>query len=180
MFGIIGKINSVATNKAVITKFLYEECLAELSGAYDVSMEELQAFFDPKLTLKFDDEIVDDLIKLAGETCKIVVEGGKILSVAPINLVEKINEELEKTRVECKVDLDTILCGSPASLRGKIQEILDIITRLQNASGMAEEGAVIEEASKRGLREDEIRMIMRKLLREGTIWSPKDGFLKVT
>jgi len=31
-------------------------------------MEELQAFFDPKLTLKFDDEIVDDLIKLAGET----------------------------------------------------------------------------------------------------------------
>jgi flagellin-specific chaperone FliS len=175
MFEIIGKINSVATNKAVVTKFLYEKCLAELSGAYDVSVEELQAFFDPKLTLKFDDEIVDDLIKLAGETCKIVVEGGKILSVAPINLVEKINEELEKARVKCEVDL-----GPPASFRAKIKEVLDIITRLQNASGMVEEGAVIEEASKRGLQDDEIRRVMRLLLREGTIWSPKDGFLKVT
>jgi len=94
--------------------------------------------------------------------------------------MEKINEELEKTRVKCKVDLDTILCGSPASFRSKIQEILDIITQLQNASGMAEEGAVIEEAPKRGFQDDEIRMIMRKLLHEGTIWSPKDGFLKVT
>jgi DNA replicative helicase MCM subunit Mcm2 (Cdc46/Mcm family) len=72
------------------------------------------------------------------------------------------------------------LHGSPASFRAKIKEVLDIITRLQNASGMAEEGAVIEEASKRGLQDDEIRRVMRLLLREGTIWSPKDGFLKVT
>jgi replicative DNA helicase Mcm len=79
-----------------------------------------------------------------------------------------------------KIDVDTIMTGKPKSLRDKLQVVLDLIIELQKDTGLAEESIIINEATKRGILEEEARRILAQLQREGTIYSPKEGYFRKT
>jgi replicative DNA helicase Mcm len=79
-----------------------------------------------------------------------------------------------------KIDVDTIMTGKPKSLRDKLQVVLDLIFELQKDTGLAEESIIISEATKRGILEEEARRILAQLQREGTIYSPKEGYFRKT
>ena len=79
-----------------------------------------------------------------------------------------------------KVDVDTILTGKPKSMRDMIQVLLDIIVELQKETGVVEVKAVLDEAERRGIPASECERLIAQLKREGTVYEPREGYLKKT
>ena len=80
-----------------------------------------------------------------------------------------------------KADIDIILTGKPKSLRDKMASVLDVLVELQRVQGMvAKEDLVKEVSQKYGMDEAEIRKIIATLIRDGVVFSPREGFIKKT
>ena len=80
-----------------------------------------------------------------------------------------------------KVDVDRIMTGKPQSLREKMSALMDIVVNLQRETGVAEASLVYEEGVRRlGVSRDEVMAIVAQLMREGTLYEPRPGFLKRT
>jgi DNA replicative helicase MCM subunit Mcm2 (Cdc46/Mcm family) len=61
-----------------------------------------------------------------------------------------------------------------------IQPILEYITDQTIRIGWAEREEVIKEFKTRGAREDEVKQVLAQLEREGTIYTPREGFIRKT
>jgi len=61
-----------------------------------------------------------------------------------------------------------------------IQPILEYITKESIQAGWAEREDVVNEFKKRGASEDVVKQVLEQLEREGTIYSPREGFLRKT
>ncbi|HZD13125.1 MAG TPA: minichromosome maintenance protein MCM, partial [Candidatus Binatus sp.] len=78
-------------------------------------------------------------------------------------------------------DIDVIMTGTPKSTRDKYGRILDVITELSKESGSVEESLLYKVlAEKHNINENEARQLVRRLLQDGTIFSPIMGSLKKT
>lgn len=78
-------------------------------------------------------------------------------------------------------DIDVIEIGKPRSLQNKMSAILGLITDLQKETGIIEENIVVDEAKTRyKMTDEEAEKIIAQLIREGTIYSPRESFLKKT
>ena len=77
-----------------------------------------------------------------------------------------------------KIDIDRISTGIPATERGRIVTIKDIINELENSIGKTipiED--VVRAASERNLDENDVEEVVEKLKRSGDIFEPKRGFI---
>jgi len=98
---------------------------------------------------------------------------------AAILIVSRFLKDVGVDLETMKPDIDTIMTGKPKSLRDKVVAILDIIVELQREMEMAEERLVIQEAVKRlSMDEEEAKRIVAQLMRDGTVYAPRSGFLK--
>ena len=61
-----------------------------------------------------------------------------------------------------------------------IQPILEYITEQTLKIGWAEKEDVFKEFQERGASETEVKQVLEQLEREGTIYAPREGFLKKT
>jgi replicative DNA helicase Mcm len=78
-----------------------------------------------------------------------------------------------------KFDIDVLMTGKPKSLRDKLQAVLSLITSMDKVSGMANENDVYARLEKDyGIDKTEASRLIGQLQKEGTIYSPRDGFLK--
>jgi len=79
------------------------------------------------------------------------------------------------------IDIDTIMTGKPKSLRDKLKVVLDTIFAMEKETGIVEKKSLLEELqTKHGVSQVEAERLLNQLLKEGTIYSPRDGFLKKT
>ncbi len=77
-----------------------------------------------------------------------------------------------------QIDIDRISTGIPASERGRIAAVREIITELENTLGKTipiED--ILREAMEKGISEDEVEEAIEKLRRAGDIFEPKPGFI---
>jgi replicative DNA helicase Mcm len=80
-----------------------------------------------------------------------------------------------------KIDIDIIMTGKPKSLRDKLQAVIGVIVNLSKQTGMAEEEAVYKVLEEEyGINRGEAANLVQQLRKDGTIYAPKDGFLKKT
>jgi replicative DNA helicase Mcm len=80
-----------------------------------------------------------------------------------------------------KMDIDVIMTGKPKSLVDRMKEVLDLITEMEQETGMVEESKLYEILQeKKDMTEDQARMLVGRLSREGVIYSPEDGKVKRT
>jgi DNA replicative helicase MCM subunit Mcm2 (Cdc46/Mcm family) len=61
-----------------------------------------------------------------------------------------------------------------------LQVLLDAIYEVQRETGLAELNVVLDEAEKRGISRSECERLISQLKREGTIYEPREGYLKKT
>lgn len=61
-----------------------------------------------------------------------------------------------------------------------IQPILEYITEQTAQVGWASREDVVNEFKRRGAKEEEVKQVLAQLEREGTIYTPREGFLKKT
>jgi len=95
-----------------------------------------------------------------------------------------MNRSLEEVGIDVsssKYDIDLIMTGKPKSLRDKLHTVLSTIMEMEKETGLVEKAALLnelEETYKISIGEAE--RLIGQLLREGTIYSPREGYLKKT
>ncbi len=100
---------------------------------------------------------------------------------AAITIMKKSLEEVGMDVTSYKLDIDTIMTGKPKSLRDKLHTVLDTIVQMEKETGMVEKDALLDELeTAHKIPRVEAERLINRLLREGTIYSPREGYLKRT
>jgi replicative DNA helicase Mcm len=80
-----------------------------------------------------------------------------------------------------KMDIDLIMTGKPKSVRDKMQVVLSALMAMEKETGIVEKTVLVSELEgKYKVPRAETERILGQLLREGTIYEPREGCLKKT
>ncbi len=100
---------------------------------------------------------------------------------AAIAIMRRSLEEVGIDISSSKFDIDLIMTGKPKSLRDRLQTVLSTIMEMQKETGLVEKVALLNELeTKYKIIGGEAERLIGQLLREGTIYSPREGYLKKT
>jgi replicative DNA helicase Mcm len=100
---------------------------------------------------------------------------------AAIAIMKKSLEEVGIDLSSYKIDIDIIMTGKPKSLRDKLQVVLSTLTGMEKETGMVEKIALLNELEEKyKVPRGEAERLLNQLLREGTIYEPREGYLKKT
>ncbi|MGB9683611.1 MAG: minichromosome maintenance protein MCM [Candidatus Bathyarchaeales archaeon] len=100
---------------------------------------------------------------------------------AAVNIVKRSLEEVGIDLSSYKIDIDLIMTGKPKSLRDKLQILLSALTEMEREIGMVEKVALINRLeTEYKIPRNEIERLIAQLQREGTIYEPREGYLKKT
>jgi len=80
-----------------------------------------------------------------------------------------------------KIDIDTIMTGRPATVRDTLGRVIDIVRELERETGDVDEKILIAAiVDKDKVTDGEARRFVGQLIKEGMLYSPKEGRLKRT
>jgi replicative DNA helicase Mcm len=80
-----------------------------------------------------------------------------------------------------KIDIDIIMTGKSKSMRDRLQVILTTLMDMEKETGMVERAALEAELEEKyRVSRGEAERLIGQLLREGTIYEPREGYLKKT
>ncbi|MEM2105699.1 MAG: minichromosome maintenance protein MCM [Candidatus Bathyarchaeia archaeon] len=100
---------------------------------------------------------------------------------AAIAIMKRSLEEVGIDVSSFKLDIDIIMTGKPKSARDKLQVIISKLMEMEKETGIVEREALIDELeSKYKIPRAEAERLIGQLLREGTIYEPREGYLKKT
>jgi replicative DNA helicase Mcm len=100
---------------------------------------------------------------------------------AAITIMKRSLEEVGIDVSSYKMDIDIIMTGKPKSVRDRLQVILSVLMEMEKETGVVEKAALLSELeSKHQISRTETERMIGQLLREGTIYEPREGCLKKT
>ncbi|MEM4703539.1 MAG: minichromosome maintenance protein MCM [Candidatus Bathyarchaeia archaeon] len=100
---------------------------------------------------------------------------------AAIAIMKRSLEEVGIDLSSYKMDIDIIMTGKPKSVRDKLQAVLSTLTELEKETGLVEKTVLLSELEeKHKMPKGEADRLISQLLREGTIYEPREGYLKKT
>jgi replicative DNA helicase Mcm len=100
---------------------------------------------------------------------------------AAIAIMKRSLEEVGIDLSSYKVDIDLIMTGRPKSVRDKLHVILSVLIEMEKETGMVEKAALVSELElKHKVPRAETERMIWQLLREGTIYEHREGYLKKT
>lgn len=100
---------------------------------------------------------------------------------AAIAIMKKSLEEVGIDLSSYKIDIDLIMTGKPKSVRDKLQTVLSTLMEMEKETGIVEKTALLSELeTKYQILRGEAERLIGQLLREGTIYEPREGYLKKT
>ncbi len=102
-------------------------------------------------------------------------------AAAAITIMKRSLEEVGIDLSSYKVDIDLIMTGRPKTLRDRLSIVLSTLMTMEKATGIVEKDALVNELeTKAKIPRGEIERMISQLLREGTIYEPREGCLKKT
>ncbi len=100
---------------------------------------------------------------------------------AAISIMKRSLEEVGIDISSHKLDIDIIMTGKPKSLRDRLQVILGTIIEMEKETGMVERSALLEKLqTQHEIPSPEAERLIGQLLKEGTLYQVKPGYLKKT
>jgi len=100
---------------------------------------------------------------------------------AAINIMKKSLEEVGIDLSSYKYDIDIIMTGKPKSMRDRLQIILATLIDMEKETGLVERIVLLNELeAKHKISRGEGERLLGQLLREGTIYEPREGYVKKT
>ena len=102
-------------------------------------------------------------------------------AAAAITIMKRSLEEVGIDLSSYKVDIDLIMTGRPKSMRDRLHIILAALMDMEKVTGIVEKDALVTELeTKHKIPRAEIERMISQMLREGTIYEPREGCLKKT
>jgi replicative DNA helicase Mcm len=100
---------------------------------------------------------------------------------AAIAIMKKSLEQVGIDLSNFKVDIDIIMTGKPKSIRDRYHIVLSVLIDMEKQTGIVERDTFITELeTNHKIPRNEIERMISQLLREGTIYEPREGCLKKT
>jgi len=100
---------------------------------------------------------------------------------AAINLMKRSLKEVGIDVSSEKYDIDLIMTGKPKSVRDKLHVVISTLLEIEKETGIVERTALLNELEARyKIPKVEADRLINQLLREGTIYEPREGYLKKT
>ena len=100
---------------------------------------------------------------------------------ASVAIMKRSLEEVGIDLSSYKMDIDLIMTGKPKSVRDKLHAVLSTLMEMEKDTGMADTEVLLSELeTKHKIPRVEAERLIGQLLREGTIYSPRENYLKKT
>ncbi len=100
---------------------------------------------------------------------------------AAIAIMKRSLEEVGIDMSSYKVDIDLIMTGRPKSIRDRLHVVLSTLMDMEKITGIVEKDALVNELeTQHKIPRGEVERMIGQLLREGTIYEPREGCLKKT
>jgi len=100
---------------------------------------------------------------------------------AAIAIMKRSLEEVGIDLSSYKMDIDLIMTGRPKSIRDRLSIVLATLLQMEKVTGIVEKDALVNELEiKQKIPRGEVERMITQLLREGTIYEPREGCLKKT
>jgi replicative DNA helicase Mcm len=126
---------------------------------------------------------LESLVRLSEARARVALRENVTLEDAE-RAVEIMKISLEQVGIDIssqKFDIDIIMTGKPKSLRDKLSIILGVITTMEKETGMVDKEHLVEKLqSEYDILPGEADRLIGQMLKEGTLFAPRDGFLKKT
>ena len=98
-----------------------------------------------------------------------------------VAIMKRSLEEVGIDLSSYKIDIDIIMTGKPKSVRDKLQTVLSTLMDMEKETGIVEKTALLNELETRyKISKGEAERLIGQLLREGTIYEPREGYIKKT
>jgi len=102
-------------------------------------------------------------------------------AAASIAIMKRSLEEVGIDISSYKIDIDIIMTGKPKSVRDKLQVVLSTLMEMEKETGIVDRTALLNELETRyKISKGEAERLLGQLLREGTVYEPREGYLKKT
>lgn len=100
---------------------------------------------------------------------------------AAVAIMKMSLEEVGIDLSSFKIDIDIIMTGKSKSMRDRLQVILTTLMDMEKQTGMVERAALEAELEEKyKVSRGDAERLLGQLLREGTIYEPREGYLKKT
>jgi replicative DNA helicase Mcm len=100
---------------------------------------------------------------------------------AAIAIMKRSLEEVGIDVTSYKMDIDLIMTGKPKSVRDKMQVVISVLMQMEKETGVVEKQALVTELeTKHNISRADIERMIGQLLREGTVYEPREDCLKKT
>ena len=100
---------------------------------------------------------------------------------AAITIMKRSLSEVGIDIATGKADIDLIYSGKPKSMRDRLQIILSTIVEMERETGMVDKTALLDKLTKeRDVTQQEAERLLQQLEKDGTIYRPREGYLKKT
>ncbi len=102
-------------------------------------------------------------------------------AAAAITIMKKSLEEVGIDLSSYKMDIDLIMTGRPKSIRDRLSVVLSTLMAMEKQTGIVEKDSLVNELElKQKIPRNEVERMITQMLREGTIYEPREGCLKKT
>lgn len=100
---------------------------------------------------------------------------------AAVAIMKRSLEEVGIDLSSFKIDIDIIMTGKSKTMRDRLQVILTTLMDMEKQTGMVERAALEAELEEKyKVSRGDAERLLGQLLREGTIYEPREGYLKKT
>jgi replicative DNA helicase Mcm len=126
---------------------------------------------------------LESLVRLAESRARVALRKEVLAedAEASIAIMKRSLGEVGIDLSSYKMDIDIIMTGKPKSMRDRLQIILSTLMELERETGMTEKTVLLNELeTKYSVARGEAERLIGQLLREGTIYEPREGYLKKT
>ncbi|UCH31600.1 MAG: minichromosome maintenance protein MCM [Candidatus Bathyarchaeota archaeon] len=124
---------------------------------------------------------LESLVRLAEARARIALRK-EITAEDAEAAIAIMNRSLEEVGIDVSThmrDIDIIMVGKPKSMQDKLRVILTEIVEMSKDTGMVEKRMLLEElSSKHRIEALDAQKLIGRMIKDGTIYEPRSGFLK--
>lgn len=143
---------------------------------------QMRSIYQQTSTIAITARQLESLIRLAEARARAALRE-YVTEEDVIDVIDLMKRSLSEVGIDVetgKPDIDVILTGKPKSIRDKFSLVLKIIGEIQEKKGYVEDAELREALKEYGVDEQEIKMILNRLLSDGKLFTPKPGIYRLT
>jgi replicative DNA helicase Mcm len=126
---------------------------------------------------------LESLVRLSEATARAALRS-EILPEDAERAIKIMKRSLEESGIDMsshKIDIDIIMTGKPKSLRDKLRTILGLMVEMEKETGTVKRSDLLDRLSSEfDTQRGEAERLIGQLIKEGTLYEPKNGYLKKT